>query len=264
MIFISFATTKYRIRQMFLNLTAHRPGSFEQIETWTEKRLRRSGFSEVFPDLRLDERGSGFWAWKPFIIQHALKSMAEGELVLYCDVGRRYPWTLIDRSIQPLIDWMNEHEQNVFPGVQIPWHGPMSRWTKRDAFFYTGSDASAIHAAIPIQASFSLWRKSAFSQGLAEEWLSLCRQRKLVSDDPSTCGLPELRDFEQHRHDQSLWTLVCLRHGLKSLSVGDLKPEFDERNPAMIGRYLDGQQGHLPLWLRTAVGFGSQIEKVIR
>lgn len=233
---VSYATSKYRHRQMFLKASALANGIVESATSWTVAKLGDSGFLRLAPDLSLSERGSGFWAWKPFIIQKAIESVGDGEFVIYCDVGRKYPYILLDHPLDPFVNWMDDRGQDMIPGILIPWNGPMSMWTKRDAFTGTGVDGSGIRSAFPIQASFSLWRASPMSRGFVAEWLSWCVQRRLVSDDPSEDGAPEAPGFRGHRHDQSLLTLCCLKHGVLGMDLGPDEPSFNERDPGLVSK----------------------------
>lgn len=192
------------------------------------------------PDISLAERGSGFWAWKPFIILKALESIAEGETVLYCDAGRKYPYILIDTPLDPFLSWMEEQKQSIMPGVCIPWNGPMSVWTKHDAFAGSGVDGESIRRAAPIQASFSLWRNKETTREFVREWLSCCVQRQLISDDPSVCVQTEAPDFKAHRHDQSLLNLCCHKHGIKGIEIGTREPTWNERDPSHVLQHVFG------------------------
>lgn len=64
--------------------------------------LRNAGFEGRCKDIKLSERGSGFWAWKPFIIDAKLREVPDGDLVFYCDVGRLHPFKLLDQPLTPL------------------------------------------------------------------------------------------------------------------------------------------------------------------
>lgn len=239
---VTYATAKYRHRQIFLNASALANGVVATAVSWNPQKLIDVGFSEIAPDISLTERGSGFWAWKPFVILKALEAAAEGELVLYCDAGRKYPYILLDTPLDPFVTWMDEHKQDIMPGVSIPWNGPMSVWTKHDAFEETGVDGQNIRNASPIQASFSLWRNTKPTRTFVNEWLSWCVQRQLVSDDPSASAKSEAPDFKAHRHDQSLLNLCCHKHGIKGIDIGDSEPIYNERDPSHILKHVFGAE----------------------
>jgi hypothetical protein len=235
---ISYATGIFLHRQWFLAKSALANRVVDTATNWTPAKLIAAGFNRRAPDISLDSRGSGYWAWKPFIIEHTLSRIPDGDIVLYCDVGRRNHFKLLDRPLDPFVEWMDAHHQDVMPGVRIPWKGPMSMWTKRDAFFFTGMDTPGAHETTPIQASFSLWRAGADSRSLAGQWMDWCAQPRLVNDDKSSCGLAETPNFVDHRHDQSLLTLCCLQHGIKGLDLGNELPPIDTQHPSEVSGWL--------------------------
>ncbi len=240
---VSYATAKYRHRQIFLAASARANRVVATETSWNPQKLIAAGFPEIAPDISLTERGSGFWAWKPFIILRALEAAEEGETILYCDAGRKYPYILLDTPLDPFVSWMKMSGQDIMPGISIPWNGAMSVWTKHDAFAGTGVDDAAIRAAAPIQASFSLWRNTKTTKSFVKEWLSWCVRRDLVSDDLST--ETESPDFKAHRHDQSLLNLCCLKHGIKGIDIGLAEPAYNERDPSQILKNVFGSDPHM-------------------
>ncbi|MBC7979053.1 MAG: hypothetical protein H7Y36_00650 [Armatimonadetes bacterium] len=244
---VSYATTKYRHRQVFLAASARANGIVESARSWTAAQLAASEFTKIAPNILLTERGSGFWAWKPFIIQKSLASLSDGEILLYCDVGRKYPYILLEHPLDSFVSWMDDHSQDIVPGVLIPWNGPMETWTKGEAFTGTGMNRSNVRKAIPIQASFSFWRASPQSKRFVAEWLSWCVQRNLINDDHSADGEPEVPVFRGHRHDQSLMTLCCLKNGVRGIDLGPEIPSFNERDPGQVAHHLFGTRPQLTL-----------------
>lgn len=234
---VTYATPKYRHRQIILSLSARLNHVVKTTSLWTIPKLQKSDFGNIAPWISLTERGSGFWAWKPFIILKTLNSIPEGDIVFYCDVGRKYPYILLENSLEPYLNWMKSVGQEMLPGVMIPWNGPLGMWTKLDAFRLTNMDVIHNHEAIPIQASFSFWCANPATKTFVKEWLDLCVQRQLISDDPNTDSRPNLSSFRGHRHDQSLLTLCCLKHGIKGLDLGQTQPSFDERNPDHVSKF---------------------------
>jgi len=235
---VTFASPRFRPRQLLLGWSALTNGVADTITYWTPKKLKENRFENIFPEIKLAERGSGFYSWKPFIIERKLQETPEGDVVFYCDVGRTFPYKLLCCSLQVFLDWMKHHDQSVMPGVQIPWHGPMSMWTKRDAFLTMSMDSTQVHSSAPIQASFSIWVNNPESKNIAKEWRNLSSERQMISDDASKLGLPELPDFHEHRWDQSLLSLVCMKRGLKGIDLGSNEPITDEKHPDEVAKML--------------------------
>ena len=245
---VSYATPRFRHRQIILGASARMNEVAATVTSWTPHKLIHAGFEQRCKGISLTERGSGYWAWKPFIILHKLNEVPDGEIVFYCDVGRRFPYKTLDRPLDPFLRWMDENAQDFLPGLAISWRGPLEVWTKRDAFVLTGMDTPEVHAAASVQASFSLWRASAASREFAGQWLDLCSARQLISDDPSQCVLAELPQFHEHRHDQSLLTLCCQKSGARALVMGDQAPPIDTRDPSQVLQLLyDTSPRQLPL-----------------
>jgi len=237
---VSYATPRFRHRQMILGLSGRLNHVVDTVTDWTPRKLQAAGFEGVIPEISLKERGSGFWSWKPFIIRKRLNEVPEGDVVLYCDVGRIYPFKLLDQSVEPFVKWMHSHDQEIMPGIEIPWDGSISRWTKRDALIALDMDREEILAASPIQASFSIWCAGSKSRDFVSKWMKLCSQRKLISDDPSVCNLGEYPGFQENRHDQALLSLLCMKEGLRGLSLGQKRPSLDSRNPSEVSRMAFG------------------------
>lgn len=234
----SYATPIFLPRQWFLERSALTNRVCHSVNSWRPKDLNTADFQKRAPRISLSSRGSGYWAWKPFIIEHHLQRMPDGDILLYCDVGRRNDFKLLDRPLDPYLQWMEERGQDVMPGVRIPWKGPMSMWTKRDAFVFTDMDTAEAHAACPIQASFSLWRAGPKARQFAKDWMDWCAEPRLIGDERGTCGLPELEDFKDHRHDQSLLTLRCLQHGIEGLDLGLEMPSIDTQHPSEVSDWV--------------------------
>ncbi len=265
---VTYATGIFLHRQWFLAKSALVNKVVDTVTNWTPSQLTAAGFGKRAPEISLASRGSGYWAWKPFIIEQQLAKVNDGDIVLYCDVGRRNNFKLLNRSLAPLIEWMDLHHQDVLPGLLIPWKGPLSMWTKRDAFVFTDMDTAETHAATPIQASFSLWRASAKSRALAAHWMDMCSQPRLVNDERGLSGLPELPDFNDHRHDQSLLTLCCLEHGIKGLDLGAEMPPIDTQHPSEVSAWYchsgAAKSTFAGKMLRTAAWACETLERTIR
>ena len=240
---VTFATRRFRHRQLFLGWSALANKVVDSVTHWTPKKLLATGFENRCPTIRLSERGSGFYAWKPFIIQKKLEEAPEGDIVFYCDVGRTFPYKLLSASLQFFLNWMKTRQQSVMPGIKIPWGGPMSMWTKRDAFVSMSMDTPSIHATAPIQASFSIWISGLDSKEIVAEWMNISAQRQLISDDPSVVSLPELSGYKEHRHDQSLLSLVCLKRCIECMDIGCDMPAIDAKHPSEVAGLLSGKTG---------------------
>ncbi|MFZ9937798.1 MAG: hypothetical protein ACO3JG_12200 [Luteolibacter sp.] len=244
---VTYATPRFYLRQTILGLSARINHVADTVTSWNPERLRAAGFERDMPGIDLAARGSGFWAWKPYIIAKKLAEVPDGDMVFYCDVGRRYPYKTLEHSIAGYLEWMRKECQEVMPGLHIPWKGPMSMWTKRAAFHAIGLDEETAYRAAPIQASFSLWIAGNNSRRLSSEWFGLCSIPTLINDDPSPGPLVELPDFFENRHDQSLLSLCSLKAGIRGIDLGTTMPDVDTQHPDEILDLLGHQRPEIPL-----------------
>ena len=155
-------------------------------------------------------RLAGYTMWKPQVILQCLGSLGPKDLLVYCDAGRsdyyhmrRFPVALASRA----------RRDGFIAGPVVRQHGPMRKWTKRDAFVLLGMDGKKIASQPQIQATWSFWTPTAAAFAFLRAWRDACEDPRLVSDAPNTQGLPNYRDFIDHRHDQSLLTLLAYRNG---------------------------------------------------
>ncbi|MWB94514.1 hypothetical protein GON26_09070 [Flavobacterium sp. GA093] len=65
-------------------------------------------------------------------------------------------------------------------------------------------------------AGFSLWRKSDFTIKFLDEWLNFAQDERILMDEVNQLGFPNYEDFIEHRHDQSIFSLLTKKYDLKA------------------------------------------------
>ena len=161
------------------------------------------------------ERGYGFWFWKPLIIKKALEME---DKIVYTDVDYR----ILDMK---KLEIMLDASQRGLVIFSYPFQNRI--WTKRDCFVYMNCD-NAKHWNTPhLEAGVSLWRKTPHTKAFLEEWSHYCADRRILSDDPNVCGLPNLPEFRDHRHDQSVLTNLKEQYGIGAVPIHFLRGVID-------------------------------------
>jgi hypothetical protein len=150
--------------------------------------------------------GMGYWLWKPFIILETLNDVPEGTIVIYCDSGIEImasldPLVAICRDQTPIVLFGNGDLQN-------------AQWTKRDCFILLDCDTEYYWKGPQCDAAFGLFRKCEQTMLFVREWLDYCRDPRILTDQPNTCGKRDLPAFTAHRHDQAVLSLLALKHRL--------------------------------------------------
>lgn len=154
-------------------------------------------------------RGAGYWLWKPQIILQELQKLDKDDVLVYSDAGRSTYYQF--RSFpKHCISLTKKH--GFLLGPTIGQHGPMSKWTKRDAFVLLEMDRPEIHNLPPIQATYSFWTPCKEAFEFLEIWIKACEDPRILTDIPNTQNLKNLSDFVDHRHDQSILSLLAYKH----------------------------------------------------
>jgi hypothetical protein len=234
---VTFATESFLAQQIALEKSALGSGAVDSCDKWSMEALRREPFFEKNRAILTAPRGAGYWLWKPYVIQRALLTKS-ADWILYYDAGRRHGHR-IRRKLDGLIDWCEQHRTGMLPGVYVPQWGPNSWWTKRDAFVLMNCDHIDYHGTPQVQATFSLWKNDSTSRDFVAEWLRYCEDSRILTDEPNVCGLPNLPGFIEHRHDQSILTLLCKKYSLPVLGAIDRRFEA----PKSIDRVLSQLNG---------------------
>jgi hypothetical protein len=219
-ILVTFATEGFYGQQKWLNDSAREHGVSESA-AWTDVQLRLTDFYRDNRQIFASRRGFGYWLWKPYVILHALERANPGDFIIYYDVGRREMPHEISRPLEPLLEWCAVSNGGMLPGVYVPEHGPNMKWTKRECFVLMDCDSATYWRHPQIQATFSVWQKSERSMAFVAEWLKWCCNPAVLTDAVHRPELANFPEFVDHRHDQSVITLLALRHGVRAYGSPD-------------------------------------------
>ena len=204
-VLVNYADRTYRRSQKINTKSGLKTGGFDEVWSFGPQHLGRD-FRRRNHRILNQKRGGGYWIWKPYFIYHALMKLGAGDFLFYCDSGSYFTNT-IDNLIHVLEN--SNHDLLCFE-----LGGCEKHWTKRDAFVLLDCDGARFTETRQRLASFSLWRKSAQTTALAAQWLAAAQDERLITDQPNQMGLPNFDGFREHRHDQSIFSLLTKRHGL--------------------------------------------------
>ncbi len=235
---VTFGTPDFDLSVAELTRTPLANG-VDSVDVWDIGRFRSTSFYQRHRAILDQPRGSGYWLWKPFIIADSLDNAAEGDVVVYADAG-----VSILRSLEPLF------EQCVAGGGPLLFAGhydgiggrpyTCAAWTKRDCFVLTGCDSAEYHRARMVDAAFLCCMKSTRTMQLIHEWQTHCCDARVITDQPNECGLQNLPEFIDHRHDQSVLSLLAAKHNVELF-----------RGPSQFGNHCKHEAYREPgEWLR--------------
>lgn len=191
-------------------------------------------FREEFKDkLVFNLRGFGYWSWKPQVIAQTLQKLNDGDSLLYIDAGCHLNKAGFKR-LQEYFHILSESKIDILafqakpptPDISTLRHDgrrlfdqPNYEWIKGDLFDYfdVRDDKRYTHAQA-IGAGVVFVKKSEQSLGFVREWQEIIKNDFSLLDDTLSKS-SNLEGFKEHRHDQAIFSLLCLKYGVPTLSA---------------------------------------------
>lgn len=154
-------------------------------------------------------RGAGYWIWKPYIIYQSLLRADKDDIIFYCDAGCTFT-----ENMEDYFEICKEDEKGLilFDGLHIN-----KIYTKRDCFVYMGMDEDRYVNGSQLTATFQLCRKTEFSLEFYRQYIEHVEDARILTDAPNVCGLPNYEGFLDHRHDQSIASLMAIQQDVTLL-----------------------------------------------
>ena len=185
-------------------------------------------FREFFKNkLVKGTRGYGYWVWKPQIILQALKKMQDGDVLLYADVGCHINSSGLDR-MKYYFDRAKKTEKGLFvfqeekrsedTNLEYYQGNLESSFTKGDLFDYFGvRDNQMIYNTGQIAATCFFIVKSEQSIKIINEWLHVFKSNFSLADGSPSKSM-NFEDYREHRHDQSIFSILCKINDIETIS----------------------------------------------
>lgn len=153
-------------------------------------------------------RGAGYWIWKSYIIKKTLEIISEGDILLYSDAGAVYV-----NDIGMITKFFDEKELNI---MVFSHPHPLSekKYTKRDVFVIMDADTPQFTDSLQRIGGYIILRKCDETMQFVDEWHSASCDYRLITDMHNVMGKPNYPEFIDHRHDQSLLSIIAKKHGV--------------------------------------------------
>jgi hypothetical protein len=197
---------------------------FDEVIGFTEKDLKAdTDFWEKNGEfMESHKRGYGYWIWKSYLNYKMINRIEDGDIVVYCDSGCELRKEYIQR-MREYFNIVTKSEKGII-GMSLPFHE--RHWTKMDTFVAVGG-TEFLNDGYQVIGGIVIYKKCENTLSLIPQWYKLCCNHAIITDDPSV--LPNAHDFIEHRHDQSVFSLLMKKHGFERLGY-----EIEENQPVPI------------------------------
>jgi hypothetical protein len=172
------------------------------------------------------ERGGGYWLWKPYIINETLKKINDNDILFYMD-SRYY---FIENFTEYIVGLLKKQDMIVWnrkPNCRLFY---MKEWCKMDVI-----NKYNIYKDVFVDNKLICWagaivvRKTDTTCAYISEWLDMCCDYNNITDSPSIT--PNNRTFKEHRHDQSLLTIILYKYNIPMHNWENNRYLQNERKP---------------------------------
>jgi hypothetical protein len=185
-------------------------GLFDRIIGFTDKDLKADvefwNKHGIF--IEENKRGYGYWIWKPYLIEKTMKTLADGDLLLYLDAGCE-----VDARKRPeMVRAFEIAKRDLILGT---WTQREGAWTKMDVIQKLRVQETRYLNTGQRQSTANLFLVEKRTRALVSKWYELACDYHMIDDSPSK--IPNTPDYREHRHDQSLFSLLSKKANLYSL-----------------------------------------------
>lgn len=197
-----------RARQRF-NLEAINFG-FKKIYNFCPENLPEAFLKENGNFIKNNKRGGGYWLWKSYLIKHVINNLNNNDFLLYADVGCTLNYEGINR-FKEYVEIVNETNILTFQMPHLE-----RNWTKQSLAKFLNCQTPEIMNSGQIIGGIILLKKNNLIEDLVNSWYSTCNLKWTIDDSPST--EPNHPEFIEHRHDQSVFSLLIKKNNFYKIN----------------------------------------------
>ena len=161
-------------------------------------------------EIMSSKRGVGYWLWKAYFIDKILRQISDKDILFYADAG-----SIFIRRMEPIFQAVSSDDCGIvafkLAGGHLEKH-----YTRRDVLNHMNMNSPEYKDTPQRTASFMCFRGTNKAKEIVSEYLSLCCNPKLIMDGNNNDGWHE-PGFVEHRHDQSIWSLLTKKHSITIL-----------------------------------------------
>ena len=205
---------------------------FHEISCYTEENLKsdfefwekHSNFIENNP------RGYGYWLWKPYVIKKTMEKLKNGDILLYLDCGCEIDITQKEK----IHDYLQLPKNELIIACGPNGYYAEKNWQKMDLLVKMDMVNDGFMNSPHREAGMIMFLVCNRTIDFVNQWYELACDYHNIDDSPSE--RPNDGSFVEHRHDQSIFSLLTKKYDL--LSQHSLRTCIDyARNLSGVSKY---------------------------
>jgi len=182
---------------------------FNHMKLYTDQDLKNDNYfwKKHSNFIETNPRGYGYWLWKPYIIKQTMDKMKNGDILLYLDCGCEL--NIKKKEMIEHFLGMIKNEHIIGTRVCIE-----KQYNKMDLIEKLNMYDDKYLNTPQHQAGALLFLVCDKTRNLVKQWYELGSDYHNIDDGPSI--RKNLDCFREHRHDQSIFSLLTKKYDLFS------------------------------------------------
>jgi hypothetical protein len=187
-------------------------GLFDKVIFYTDADLKadEAFWSKHSEFIENNKRGYGYWIWKPYLIEKTMKEMKDGDILLYLDAGCE----IDNRQQKEMNDLFTVVEKDIIFGALVNEMFIEKQFNKMDLLLQLDMLDDIYLNSRQRQSGAIMCYISDKVRTFVNEWIILSSDYHNIDDTPSISH--NFDCFIEHRHDQSLFSLLTKKYNLFS------------------------------------------------
>jgi len=211
-ILLTFGTTgEYEKRAERLINLMKELDIFDKIILLTEQDLKNDPifWNQHKTFIENNKRGYGYWVWKSYIIKKQLEILNDNDTLLYLDSS-----IIFRASKDKFIDLFNIVKRDYIIGSYCRVKCLEYVWNKMDLIENLDMNHDAYLNTRQRQAGSIMILNNKKTRELIDNWYTLSCQYHFIDD--TTSIIKNISGFKEHRHDQSIYSLLTKKYNIYS------------------------------------------------
>lgn len=154
-----------------------------------------------------NKRGYGYWIWKSYLIDKTMDKLNDGDILLYCDIGCE----IIKNEKRYLLEYIEAVKKYKILAHALYITNEYA-FTKMDLILKLGMTNYNEVYFCQIESGIILLEVNNITRKIIKQWYELCCDYHNIDDTPSIN--PNVNFFWEHRHDQSVFSLLLKKYKL--------------------------------------------------
>jgi hypothetical protein len=183
---------------------------FDQCILYTDEYLKndKSFWDKHSTFILNNKKGFGYWLWKPYIIKKTIETMEDNDILVYLDAGCE----INIHSRDKMLKCFETHiiKDNIIGSEAFD----ECIWTKMDLILRLDMLNNSKLTQNQAQGGTNMFLICDNIRNLVNEWYEIAYEENYHYIDDTPSIKPNFPNFQEHRHDQSIFSLLTKKYNL--------------------------------------------------